>query len=87
MSYSISSCDNHVKSKNYLPCNTPNKIYISSSIYDLQQLIDVADCNWPGIPFDMIDIDTEYIQTRHIGYDLYDPSDYDTFITLTKRLR
>lgn len=43
-----------------------------------------AKAKWPGIRLDQITIEAEYIRTKCLGYDQYDPSDYNTFIVIRR---
>lgn len=48
----------------------------------LTEILEKAQAKWPGITLDQIMVIPEKIHTRHIHYDLYDPSDYDMFVRI-----
>ena len=70
--------------KTYTPESTPNKLYyLANDETSLASLMDIARAHF-GSPFEPCDyiISSEYIHTRCIGYDLYDPTDYDNYIVV-----
>ena len=72
-------------SKTNYPQNDDNTIYIDSETNpSLQEILDAAREKWPDIDFKDLNINSEYIHTRCIGYDLYDSNDYDNYIVITK---
>ena len=69
--------------KGFYPDDDANTMYISS-VKPLSEIITMIEEKWPGITLGQILIDTEYVQTSHIGYDLYDAADYDTYIVVRR---
>lgn len=71
--------------KCFEPDDTDNTFYMRG-YYDglpLSEILEQTKEKWPNASFDDVNIASEYIQTRCIGYDLYDPSDYDCFLVIT----
>jgi hypothetical protein len=51
--------------------------------YNLEELIHYIKLKWGNnVDFDKVHISTEYIQIKCFSYDLYDSSDYATFIVI-----
>jgi len=70
---------------NFWPDDTENEIYIEDTgNISLQDIIDIINKEWGDVNIDDIYIGSEKIHTYCITYDLYDPSDYTNFITITK---
>jgi hypothetical protein len=68
------------------PNDKDSKFYIASS-ENMGELMLRIKTKWPDIDISNIgeiQITTEYIQTDHIGYDLYDPSDYTCFLVIER---
>ena len=70
--------------RKFWPVDTDNEFYIINYSYSLSDIIDAIKLKWGDIPFSNIEITSKYIQTDCIGYDLYDPDDYTSFIKVTK---
>lgn len=74
--------------RNFTPDNTSDTLYIEAGVYMTLTLGDILDKVrahfGDDINFDDLTINAEHIHTRCLGYDLYDPSDYDEFIVITK---
>lgn len=75
------------KTKTFRPDNTKDKIYIEGSMrYTFSELFDIASEHFEK-DYNLLDniaISAEHIQTRCIGYDIYDPDDYDDFIVMER---
>ena len=70
---------------NYSPDDTDDYFYLlSNSEYSLSEIIEKAKEKWENITLDQITIRSEYIHTRCIYYDLYDPSDYENYLIIVK---
>lgn len=72
------------KIRNFYPDDTDTKMYIrSDENMSIEELFAVANDHFKE-KFDSMDvkISCEHIQTTHLGYDVYDPSDYTDFIVL-----
>jgi len=69
------------KNYTYWPSDSDNTIYISSDI-KFNDMLDLIKEKWPNVSLEKINIETEYIHTDCIGYDVYDPMDYTTFIKI-----
>tara|TARA_R110002020_G_scaffold86013_1_gene212191 strand:+ start:350 stop:574 length:225 start_codon:yes stop_codon:yes gene_type:complete len=68
---------------NYTPTDTDTTMYILGEA-PLSEIIEKSKDKWGSdIDFDDIEISSEYIHTRCLGYDLYDSSDYDEYIVVT----
>lgn len=68
--------------RKFWPDNTDRTKYIYGGA-SLSELIDTAQQHWPGCDLENIVIDSEYIHTDCLGYDLFDPGDWSLFITIT----
>lgn len=73
--------------KNFEPTNDKNTLYIFSghggfSFDELNKSI--RDHFGEDIDFDTLSIASEYIHTRCITYDLYDPADYDNYLVVSR---
>jgi hypothetical protein len=70
----------------FWPDDTDTELYLSSST-PIPDIIDLIDQKWPGSGFSLgnFEISAEHIHTECIWYDLHDPSDYTTFIKITKK--
>ena len=68
----------------WTPKDDSTKLYIASfSSLSLNDLIDVIQSHFGAdISFDNVSISSEYVHTRCINYDLYDPNDYDDYIVI-----
>lgn len=68
--------------ENYTPEDSANTMYILESC-SLQNIIYSVKNKWGDVELDEIEIESSYIHTRCLGYDLYDSSDYDNYIEVT----
>ncbi len=69
----------------FTPDNTDDCLYIDATWHsDLAEIIDKAESYFKRdlSPAD-IKIQAEWIHTRCLGYDLYDPSDYTAYIVIS----
>ena len=69
----------------FRPDDTEKTFYIFAGEdfgQELEGLWDQAQKKWPGIRMDEISIEANHIQTRNIGYDRYDSSDYSNFLCI-----
>ncbi len=64
-----------------IPEDTENTFHIFRDAR-LAEIIERAQAKWPGIRFEEIEIGCEYFHARHINHDLYDPGDYDPYLTI-----
>lgn len=62
------------------PENNDREEYMLSGGYTLGDIIEKCRAKWPDTSFEDIEIESEHIQFRCLGYDRYDPSDYGDFI-------
>lgn len=73
------------------PENTETTLYIYCGMMGTYQqnfgfLLEAAKRHFgDNIDFFDLEITAEYIHTRCLTYDLYDPSDYDNYIVITRR--
>jgi len=72
------------------PENSETILYISCGIgsyqIDFLNMMDSIKSHFgEEISLEELDITAEYIHTRCIGYDLYDSSDYDNYIVITRK--
>lgn len=70
--------------QDFTPENTPTKLYIDTYIEpNFDELMEMAKCHFGAeIDFSTLTITSEYIHTRCINYDLYEPNDYDNYIVI-----
>ena len=70
--------------ENNEPKDTPTKMYLYGE-YNLEDLLEAAKLHF-GEDADLTKLvcSSEYIHTRHLGYDLYDPSDWARYIVIEK---
>jgi len=68
----------------FWPDDTDHTFYVQEGVMSLAELLEKVKEKWPDVSLDKIDIDAEHIQTDHIGYDLYDASDYTNFIVVRR---
>lgn len=72
--------------KNNYPQDDDNTIYLEDNGgFSLAVIIEKVNEKWPGVNFDNVIIETEYRHVTGIGYDLYDSTDYQNYIVITKR--
>lgn len=71
--------------KSYWPENTEDTLYFRYET-NLQSILDFIKQSWPDVSFDDVSIEAQHIHTDHIGYDLYDSSDYTDFIVVTRKI-
>lgn len=71
--------------KDYTPKNDKDNLYIHTEC-DMDVLIFLIQ-NHFGEDVDMseLNIESEYIHCRFIGYDVYDWNDYDNYIVVRKK--
>jgi hypothetical protein len=70
----------------YWPDDTDTEIYIDSSLgTSLDAILELILEKWPNISLNDIIIESEYIHTDCIGYDLYDAGDWTNFILIRRR--
>lgn len=72
------------------PENTETSLYINCGIgsypFDFLYMMDSIKSHFgEEISLEELDITAEHINTRCIGYDLYDSSDYDNYIVITRK--
>ena len=72
--------------KDFWPDDTDNTFYIVSNGCDnnLSNIQEKINEKWPGSSMERIHIYAERIHTQCLGYDLYDPMDYQDFLVITK---
>lgn len=68
--------------QSFWPKDTDNEFFIAREM-DLPTILTKIKDKWPNVPLDKIRIESEYIHTDCITYDLYDPSDYTNFIKVS----
>lgn len=78
------STRNNGQITDFWPDNTENDIYLSYGS-TLQDILDIVTSKWPDTKFDDIEIDSEYIHTNCIYYDLHDPSDHTPFLHIKRK--
>jgi hypothetical protein len=67
------------------PERTATTYYIAGKYCSLSEIIELAqDYFGDDVSFEDIDISGLHFHARCIGYDLYDPMDYDDYIVLEK---
>lgn len=67
----------------FTPKDTETTFYILGES-SLSNIIDLVKEKWgEDTDLDDVTIESEYIHTRCINYDLYDSSDYDEYIVVT----
>lgn len=73
-----------------IPKNNENTLYINCGSYwthDFSLIMDYFYNHFgESSKFEDFLIGSEHIHTRCIGYDRYDPSDYDNYIIITRKL-
>lgn len=69
--------------RDFWPDEDDNTMYIYGES-NLSELIEKIQEKWVGISLDEIEISSEYIQTHCLGYDQYDPGDYNNFTVIRK---
>lgn len=76
---------------NRYPENTETSLYLNFGSYssvpmDFTYMIESIKAHFgEEISLEELDINAEHINTRCIGYDLYDSSDYDNYIVITRK--
>lgn len=72
--------------ENYEPDNDENHLYIEASYgLSLTTLLErIKNHFGQDIDFEDLEISSEHIHTRCLGYDLYDSGDYDEYICIRK---
>lgn len=66
------------------PVETETDMWIQGSMLtSLQCLIDAINSKWPGISLDNVDITPYHHHEFAVGYDLYDWSDYVTYLYIS----
>ncbi len=71
--------------KSYWPENTEDTLYFPYET-NLQSLLDSIKKVWPEVSLDDVTIEAQHIHTDHIGYDLYDSTDYNDFVVVTRKI-
>lgn len=67
----------------YTPENTEDTLYILKEI-PMSEVLKLIKGKWGfDVNLENIRIESDYIHTRCLTYDLYDPSDYDEYIVIT----
>lgn len=73
--------------RNYEPDDDEDTLYILSDSFwatSLEEIIERARVKWgSATKIEDLYIKAEYIHTRCLGYDRYDPSDYDCYLVIT----
>jgi hypothetical protein len=69
--------------QHFWPDDTDDTIYTRDA-HSIAYIVELVQAKWPGVSLENVTITSEYINTRYITYDIYDPSDYDEFIVITK---
>ena len=68
---------------NYWPDDSSHIMYIhDDGLVTMQDILSKIGDKWPQALFEHISVEAREIQTRCLGYDLYDSFDYDEFIIL-----
>lgn len=67
---------------NFEPDDNAESFYIEEQT-SMSDLLSKAHAKWPDGFADLV-VSAEYIHTRSITYDLYDPTDYDCFLLVTR---
>lgn len=75
-----------MSTKEYIPENTETTLYLrSENYYSLSDVIDNARAHFgDDIQLSELQMDAEHFHARNRSYDLYDLSDYDNYIVITK---
>lgn len=70
----------------FWPDDTDTRIYIDGNFGGerLAEILEKIQEKWPGVSAENIRIIPEKIQTRCIGYDLYDATDWTDFIIIER---
>ena len=69
--------------RTFWPDDTETKLYFDSNTFHpmgLDELLIKVKEKFPEASMTQIRFEVEYIQTDCLGYDLYDPGDYTTFL-------
>lgn len=67
------------------PDNTVNKLYIENGYgLPMNEILDKITAHFGEIAPEHISIGSEHIQTRCLGYDLYDGADWTTFTVIER---
>lgn len=72
--------------RNFKPDDDEKTKYIDADYmeFSFSELIEIAKEKWgDDIDLDKLEISPDYIHTRCLGYDLYDPMDYDKYLVMT----
>lgn len=67
------------------PEDTETTLYFMSGFASLQDIIDRCESHFPDTKFEDLNIESQNIQIRCFGYDLYDGNDWCQYIVVTKR--
>lgn len=73
--------------KHYEPDNSDNTLYIRTSDtrnITMDELLEKIQNHFGDVSMSNLAISSEYIHTRCITYDKYDPGDYDNFIVIER---
>lgn len=77
------STRNNGQIKDFQPDNDENTLYVAGSM-TFEELSEAIIAHFGDVTPDQITIESEYIHTSCITYDLYDPGDYTNFIIIRK---
>jgi len=67
----------------FWPQDTDTEIYIAGEC-DMEDILSRISKKWPGAKLSEISIEADYIHTKCLGYDLYDPGDYTKFLLIKR---
>lgn len=69
------------------PQDDENTIYIADhgQHINLLEINELVIKKWPGISLSDVIISAEHRHVAHLGYDLYDPTDYQDYIVISKQ--
>jgi hypothetical protein len=71
--------------QHFEPDNTENEFFVQMTTeVPMEDLIEKAT-SYFNLPIDGINISCEYIHTRYLGYDRYDPGDYTLYLVFSRR--
>ena len=65
------------------PKDTDTEFYIQNEC-TLSEILERVKDKWPDVDIDNITIESEYRHVTCLTYDLYDPSNYERYIKVSK---
>jgi hypothetical protein len=76
-----------MKRESIVPTSDSTILYIRGTTCPLNEIMEESIKHFgPNVSLSDLSIGREHFHARCIGYDLYDPSDYDDYITIERNI-